>query len=459
MIKKLATLATIFLFFFTFNIKAQDLSGTYTIHRATDGVLNRNAGTVELSKYSLIIERGGSLYSLVNGKYSRSLSAIQAQIDYAKRKDAIVVHEIFPAHCRCANNILISPDDTTSIQPGTVNECGGEHGYYFRLAKKKELNENVYEYKECIDGVCTTTKIKVNGNEIESPLADGTFESDHSILDYTPLNDGWESSIEYANIDNASFPYLIRRHETEIKAVLNSEGKRVLGRDCDVFEMLVKVGSRPYELGWILNDNAIKSTEFIKPSMFWTDNLNVSKFINGEIIPQAKSVAEWQTACKAKKPVWCFYKFNPANGAKYGKLYNYYAVIDKRGLAPKGFHIATESDFDLLKSILKTYDNNGVKEYIFTDEFKEQFGGYFNGQIFDLAEGDMSAGEWWTSTTKANEILVYELIQHKGNVPNVENGTSSYGVQFQEFKKNWRISQSKYSPQNEGYSVRCVKDK
>lgn len=202
-------------------------------------------------------------------------------------------------------------------------------------------------------------------------------------------------------------------------------------------------------------------------------NLNTSQFSNGEIILEAKSVAAWKAACKAKRPIWCYLKFNPANGTKYGKLYNYYAVIDKRCLAPKGFHIATESDFDLMKSILSRFENNnGVEEYVFTDEFKGQFGGYFNGTIFDLAEEEMSAGKWWTSTKRVNkeyyesindyittnQILVYELIQHKGIVPNVENGTSSYGVEFQEFKKNWRISESKYSPQDEGYSVRCVKD-
>lgn len=385
--KKSATLATIFFLFFTLNTKAQDLSGTYTIQRATDGVLNRNVGTVEIKKI----------------------------LHYYK---------------------------------------GGE-------------SDNVYEYKEFINGGCKTSKIKVNGNEIEAPLADGTFKSDHTILDYDELNDGWNSWIEYANIENVYYPYLMRGHETETKALYNSEGKRVNGRDWDVKEMLVKKGSRPEEFGWMLNENAVKSTEFIKLNMAWTDNLNVSKFINGEIIAEAKSVAAWQAACKAKKPVWCFYKFDPANGVKYGKIYNYYAVNDKRGLAPKGFHISTEADFDLLQSSLETYDNYGEKEYVFTNEFKVQLGGYFNGQIFDLAEpSNTLAGNWWTSTKRVvydgynyrtetykttKEILVYEFIEDHFW------GTTGL-VKYQEFKKNWRIIESIYITQDEGYSVRCVKD-
>jgi hypothetical protein len=46
--KKLAVLASFF--FLSYGAKAQDLIGTYTIQRATDGVLNRNVGTVEIKK-------------------------------------------------------------------------------------------------------------------------------------------------------------------------------------------------------------------------------------------------------------------------------------------------------------------------------------------------------------------------------------------------------------------------
>ena len=226
--------------------------------------------------------------------------------------------------------------------------------------------------------------------------------------------------------------------------------------------MLVKKGSRPEEFGWSFTKSFVQSTEFIKLNMVWTDNLNVSKFINGEIIPEAKSVAAWQAACKAKKPVWCFYKFDPANGVKYGKIYNYYAVNDKRGLAPKGFHIATEADFDLLQSSLETYDNYGEKEYVFTDEFKVQFGGYFNGQIFDLAEpSNILAGKWWTSTTETykttKEILVYQFIEDH-LLKAIDNGARSILAKYQQFEKNWRIIESIYTNPDEGYSVRCVKD-
>jgi len=81
----------------------------------------------------------------------------------------------------------------------------------------------------------------------------------------------------------------------------------------------------------------------------WTaENLNVAKFRNGELIPQIKTLGEWQKASNNNSPAWCYYDFNPANGVKYGKLYNWYAVSDSRGLAPAGWHVPTENEFDKL---------------------------------------------------------------------------------------------------------------
>jgi uncharacterized protein (TIGR02145 family) len=83
-----------------------------------------------------------------------------------------------------------------------------------------------------------------------------------------------------------------------------------------------------------------------------TNNLNVSKFRNGDIIPQAKTEAEWVTAGNKQKPAWCYYNNDSANGKEYGKLYNWYAVNDPRGLAPKGWHVPNEGDWNKLVKYL-----------------------------------------------------------------------------------------------------------
>ena len=65
-------------------------------------------------------------------------------------------------------------------------------------------------------------------------------------------------------------------------------------------------------------------------------NLNVSRYRDGSIIPQINDISQWNTTSIG---AWCYYNFDPTNGAVYGKLYNSYAVHDPRGLAPVGYHI------------------------------------------------------------------------------------------------------------------------
>ena len=79
-----------------------------------------------------------------------------------------------------------------------------------------------------------------------------------------------------------------------------------------------------------------------------TKNLNVAKFRNGDIIQQAKTNEEWILAGKNGYPVWCYFENKSENGKKYGKLYNWFAVIDPRGLAPVGWHIPNISEFQIL---------------------------------------------------------------------------------------------------------------
>ncbi len=88
-------------------------------------------------------------------------------------------------------------------------------------------------------------------------------------------------------------------------------------------------------------------------NQFWcTHNLNVASFQNGDPILEAKTDEEWARAGKAHKPAWCYYENDPSNGAKYGKLYNSWAVNDSRGLIPAGYRIAQDEDWQLLRDLV-----------------------------------------------------------------------------------------------------------
>jgi uncharacterized protein (TIGR02145 family) len=97
--------------------------------------------------------------------------------------------------------------------------------------------------------------------------------------------------------------------------------------------------------------NVASATEVIIGSQTWAGrNLNVDRFRNGDSIPEGRTDEEWERATTEKRPAWCYYRNDASRGAAYGKLYNWYAVSDRRGLAPLGWHIPAITEWETLLS-------------------------------------------------------------------------------------------------------------
>jgi uncharacterized protein (TIGR02145 family) len=83
--------------------------------------------------------------------------------------------------------------------------------------------------------------------------------------------------------------------------------------------------------------------------MEWTaENLSTEHFLNGDLIPYAGSKEEWKKAAREKKPAWCYIDDDSSTN-KNGKLYNWYAVNDSRGLSiSKEYSIPSTLEWELL---------------------------------------------------------------------------------------------------------------
>ncbi len=94
-------------------------------------------------------------------------------------------------------------------------------------------------------------------------------------------------------------------------------------------------------------------------SQVWTSkNLDVATYRNGDVIPQVQDPNDWG---KLTTGAWCYYDNGASNGTKYGKLYNWYAVNDPRGLAPNGYHIPTDAEWTQLSDYLGGESEAGTK--------------------------------------------------------------------------------------------------
>jgi hypothetical protein len=82
--------------------------------------------------------------------------------------------------------------------------------------------------------------------------------------------------------------------------------------------------------------------------IWMADNLNVFHFRNGDPIPVVKSGEDWKLAGQNRQPACCFYSNDGEVGGVCGVLYNWYAVHDKRGIAPSGWHVPSIDDLQML---------------------------------------------------------------------------------------------------------------
>ena len=106
----------------------------------------------------------------------------------------------------------------------------------------------------------------------------------------------------------------------------------------------------------------IYKTVKIGHQIWMTENLKVTHYRNGNPIPNLTDEYEW---CSTEEGAYCNYDNDKNNVETYGRLYNGSAVDDKRGLAPKGWHIPTDAEFKILETELglneSEIDNTGFR--------------------------------------------------------------------------------------------------
>lgn len=176
-------------------------------------------------------------------------------------------------------------------------------------------------------------------------------------------------------------------------------------------------------------------------------NLNVSHYRNGDIIPQVRGKVAWAALTTG---AWCWYNNDSANGAIYGKLYNWFAVNDPRGLAPAGWHIPSDAEWTTLTTLLGGNAGGKMKSTgtieAGTGLWHDPNTGATNGSGFTGLPGGYRSffgtfgligfnGYWWSSTENLNYYAWYRYLYY----------TNSFINRYYDSKQN-------------GFSVRCVRD-
>ncbi|MEM4260574.1 MAG: FISUMP domain-containing protein, partial [Candidatus Woesearchaeota archaeon] len=179
-------------------------------------------------------------------------------------------------------------------------------------------------------------------------------------------------------------------------------------------------------------------------------NLDVTHYRNGDEIPQVTDADEWENLTTG---AWCYYNNDEANGQVYGKLYNWYAINDSRGLAPEGWHIPSTNEWKTLRDYLgNENDAGGPLKESGTEHWKSPNTGATNETGFTALPGGERA---YTSYSDYRFQLLHDVCYFWSstyNGSNVDRIVFTYN--YAEFYMGINLSNTK----KYGQSVRCIKD-
>lgn len=201
-----------------------------------------------------------------------------------------------------------------------------------------------------------------------------------------------------------------------------------------------------------LNDTALNCSQ-----VWMSKNLDIAYYSNGDPIPQVTDSIQWANLTTG---AWCYYHNDPANGVIYGKLYNWYAVTDPRGLAPAGWHIPSFPEYQTLRDCLagKSVAGGKMKE-VGTVHWTSPNAGATNSSGFTALPGGYRSfdggtqsevfkslghtGIWYCSTynTSGSTLFVnyVALYNDRSDISEVSIGSNVSAFY------------------NNGYSIRCIK--
>ena len=194
---------------------------------------------------------------------------------------------------------------------------------------------------------------------------------------------------------------------------------------------LIKDGATFNEIKKVVDTKPELQNEVKIGEQIWSKhNLKVNRFRNGEPIPLVRNKEEW---CKLKTAAYCI---SPSGSY----LYNWYAVNDKRGLAPEGWHVPSDDEWTKLTDYLGGEEIAGANMKSSApiwngnnwSGFTALAAGYHSiiGNFGDAGNG----GFWWSSSPHNNYAWNRRLSS---------NSDRAY---------------RNYNDLRYGFSVRCIKD-
>ena len=199
------------------------------------------------------------------------------------------------------------------------------------------------------------------------------------------------------------------------------------------------------------------------------ENLKTTHYRNGDAIAVVTDNTAWKSLLTGAR---CDYYNDATNGTKYGHLYNFFAVIDSRNIAPVGWHVATDAEWTTLTDYVSLHlgtSQSVAKALAATSDWTaysdlETVGcnltmnnstGFSalpcgcrsseDGKFYGLD----TSGYWWSSTQDDSTYAQYSVVTARYR---------SMYFNFSYVNTLHSINEIYGYFRQQGFSVRCVKD-
>ena len=180
-------------------------------------------------------------------------------------------------------------------------------------------------------------------------------------------------------------------------------------------------------------DGNVYQTIIIGNQEWMSENLKVTHYRNGDAIPHLTNDVDWTSTSSG---AYCVYENNESIVSIYGRLYNWFAVDDRRNIAPVGWHVPTDAEFKELEMYIgmsqSEADDTGYRGINVSGELKESgsthwkspYAGATNESGFTALPGGYryynggnynhlgSSGSFWTSTKSPKKTAWFRTLDY-----------------------------------------------
>ncbi len=226
-----------------------------------------------------------------------------------------------------------------------------EYGHLGSGINHNNFGMNVRCLRYTSDQTSFSINLGVSPTGSGTTTGSGVYEEGEEVVITADVNEGWYFVNWFGDIDYVDDQFSANATVSMPAHNISLTAKFMFTYDPDII----------YGDGVTDIDGNEYVTVIIGDQEWMAENLRVSRYNNGDDIPTDLSNAEWSNITEGSYAIYPHYNVSGLDSdaemvTAYGKLYNWFAVNDSRGLCPTGWSVPSDADWTQLVDYVASQD-------------------------------------------------------------------------------------------------------